>query len=269
MKDERSPVLWAGQPISINIVQHQFSSAFVEQYRHRMQEYGVKPQKCLYCSSTAHRKCESYLGERTDYVASRICSSCGEKICTHCGSGFGSRSAQITAASRRTIRRQIHLSSSSAARTGKPAQDVQRRSPADGSGHWDVTEACALCGPSRTIERRLQTIDEIELNRIVRKCQRIGGLLGQYEPLWLVDTNILSQSLLICIQSYTVREQPEHAVQQVLASRKLVEEMLRAQKLPLYATMEAKFPSLGRMLSTYRLAKEERWDDLEKELTHR
>ncbi|KAF2208164.1 hypothetical protein CERZMDRAFT_118837 [Cercospora zeae-maydis SCOH1-5] len=81
LTNEQDPPLWAGQFIDFEMVQHQFSADFQQEYRAAMEIYSIMPHHRVYCASA----CGRFLGQRIqDDTALLRCEECGTYTCTRC-----------------------------------------------------------------------------------------------------------------------------------------------------------------------------------------
>ncbi|PPJ50532.1 hypothetical protein CBER1_05521 [Cercospora berteroae] len=86
LKNEFAAPKWEGDVIDFNSVQANFTADFVWEYKMKMEEYAIFPNRRIYCAGRDGEPCGSFVGSKEDTPAAVVCSKCDTVTCAVCTS---------------------------------------------------------------------------------------------------------------------------------------------------------------------------------------
>ncbi|KAM3414383.1 hypothetical protein BST61_g11024 [Cercospora zeina] len=80
LRNEFGAPKWAGVIIGIDHVKSNFTPEFVGQYKAKMQEYAILPNRRIYCAGRVDKPCGTFAGSKDEMLAA-ACGKCGTVTC--------------------------------------------------------------------------------------------------------------------------------------------------------------------------------------------
>ncbi|KAF2211306.1 hypothetical protein CERZMDRAFT_85485 [Cercospora zeae-maydis SCOH1-5] len=88
LKNEFSAPMWGAVIIDIDDVKSHFTPEFIGQYKTKMQEYAILPDRRIYCAGRVNKPCGAFAGSK-DEMPAAACVECGTVTCGKCDSRTG------------------------------------------------------------------------------------------------------------------------------------------------------------------------------------
>lgn len=93
LKNEFCAPKWEGDVIHFDSVKANFTPEFIREYKLKMDEYAVFPNRRIYCAGRNGEPCGAFIGSKDEMPAAAACLKCGALTCAVCSSSLNPRAS--------------------------------------------------------------------------------------------------------------------------------------------------------------------------------